>query len=131
MTVPWNCRNVPTTHVEALPLTADGKCKAIPEISDIPKICTNNQWVNMNISTIQNYCRLKPRPFQISAKYNSWIAENFNLLHLFQPILTDLLYICYIQIPGLGLKGPRFSEKDCYYLQAQTDMPFHYLKLFV
>ena len=91
MTVPWNCRNVPTTHVEALPLTADGKCKAIPEISDIPKICTNNQWVNMNISTIQNYCRLKPRPFQISAKYNSWIAENFNLLHLFQPILTDLL----------------------------------------
>jgi hypothetical protein len=28
-------------------------------------------------------------------------------------------------------KGPRFSEKDCYYLQAQTDMLFHYLKLVV
>ena len=26
---------------------------------------------------------------------------------------------------------PRLSEKDCYYLQAQTDMPFHYLKLVV
>ena len=26
-------------------------------------------------------------------------------------------------------KGRRFSEKDWYYLQAQTDMPFHYLKL--
>ena len=26
-------------------------------------------------------------------------------------------------------KGPRFSEKDWCYLQAQTDMPFHYLKL--
>jgi hypothetical protein len=25
--------------------------------------------------------------------------------------------------------GPRFLEKDWYYLQAQTDMPFHYLKL--
>jgi len=44
MTVPWNCRNVPTTHVEALPLAVDGKCKAIPKISDIPKICTNNKW---------------------------------------------------------------------------------------
>ena len=49
MTVPWNCRNVPTTHVEALPLTADGKCKAVPKISDVPKICTNNQWVNINM----------------------------------------------------------------------------------
>ena len=57
MTVPWNCRNVPTTHVEALPLTADGKCKADPKISDVPKICTNNQWVNINISTIQKYSR--------------------------------------------------------------------------
>ena len=28
-------------------------------------------------------------------------------------------------------KGQRFSEKDWYYLQAQTDMPFHYLKLVV
>ena len=28
-------------------------------------------------------------------------------------------------------KGPRFSEKDWYYLQAQTDVPFHYLKLVV
>ena len=28
-------------------------------------------------------------------------------------------------------KGRRFSEKDWYYLQAQTDMPFHYLKLVV
>ena len=28
-------------------------------------------------------------------------------------------------------KGRRFSEKDWYYLQAQTDMPFHYLKLIV
>ena len=27
------------------------------------------------------------------------------------------------------VKGPRFSEKDWYYLQAQTDMLFHYLKL--
>ena len=57
MTVPWNCRNVPTTHVEALPLTADGKCKADPKISDVPKICTYNQWVNINISTIQKYSR--------------------------------------------------------------------------
>ena len=24
-----------------------------------------------------------------------------------------------------GSKGPRFSEKDRYYLQAQTDMSFH------
>ena len=30
-----------------------------------------------------------------------------------------------------GPKGPRFSEKDWYYLQAQTDLPFHYLKLVV
>ena len=67
MTVPWNCRNVPTTHVEALPLTGDGKCKADPKITDVPKICTNNQWVNINISTIQKYSRLKPKPFQISA----------------------------------------------------------------
>ena len=28
-------------------------------------------------------------------------------------------------------KGRRFSEKDWYYLQAQTDMLFHYLKLVV
>ena len=28
-------------------------------------------------------------------------------------------------------KGPRFSEKDWYYLQALTDMPFHYLTLVV
>ena len=28
-------------------------------------------------------------------------------------------------------KGRRFSEKDWYYLQAQTDMPFHDLKLVV
>ena len=28
-------------------------------------------------------------------------------------------------------KGRRFSEKDWYYLQDQTDMPFHYLKLVV
>ena len=28
-------------------------------------------------------------------------------------------------------KGRTFSEKDWYYLQAQTDMPFHYLKLVV
>ena len=28
-------------------------------------------------------------------------------------------------------KGRRFSEKDWYYLQAQTDMPFHSLKLAV
>ena len=28
-------------------------------------------------------------------------------------------------------KGRRFSEKYWYYLQAQTDMPFHYLKLVV
>ena len=28
-------------------------------------------------------------------------------------------------------KGPRFSEKDWHYLQAQTDMPFHYLKAVV
>ena len=29
------------------------------------------------------------------------------------------------------ITGPRLSEKDWYYLQAQTDMPFHYLKLLV
>ena len=29
------------------------------------------------------------------------------------------------------LKGPRFSEKDWYYLEAQTDMPFHHLKLVI
>ena len=29
------------------------------------------------------------------------------------------------------IKGPRFSEKDWFYLQAQTGMPFHYLKLVV
>ena len=52
MTVPWNCRNVPTTHVEALPLTADGKCKAIPEISDVPEICAKNKWVNTLLSLI-------------------------------------------------------------------------------
>ena len=28
-------------------------------------------------------------------------------------------------------KGPIFSERDWYYLQAQTDMPFYYLKLIV
>ena len=28
-------------------------------------------------------------------------------------------------------KGPRFSKTDWYYLQAQTDMQFHYLKLVV
>ena len=28
-------------------------------------------------------------------------------------------------------KGQIFSEKDWYYLQAQTDMPFHYLKLII
>ena len=28
-------------------------------------------------------------------------------------------------------KGPRFSEKYWYYLQAQTNMPFHYRKLVV
>ena len=31
----------------------------------------------------------------------------------------------------MGEQGLRFSEKDWYYLQAQTDMPFHYLKLVV
>jgi hypothetical protein len=25
-------------------------------------------------------------------------------------------------------KGPRLSEKDWYYLQAQTEMPFYYLE---
>ena len=34
-------------------------------------------------------------------------------------------------ISVLASKGLRFSEKDWYYLQAQTDMPFHYLKLVV
>ena len=29
------------------------------------------------------------------------------------------------------IKGQRFSEKDCCYLQAQTDMSFDYLKLVV
>ena len=28
-------------------------------------------------------------------------------------------------------KGRFISEKDWYYLQGQTDMPFHYLKLLV
>ena len=28
-------------------------------------------------------------------------------------------------------KGRRFSEKDWYYLQAQTNMPFHYLKVVI
>ena len=28
-------------------------------------------------------------------------------------------------------KGRIFSEKDWYYLQAQTDMPFHYLKIII
>ena len=32
---------------------------------------------------------------------------------------------------GLLCKGLRFSEKDWYYLQAQTDMPFYYPKLVV
>ena len=30
-----------------------------------------------------------------------------------------------------GGKCPIFSEKVWYYLQAQTEMPFHYLKLVV
>ena len=30
---------------------------------------------------------------------------------------------------GIFFKGPIFTEKDGYYLQAQTDMPLHYLKL--
>ena len=34
-------------------------------------------------------------------------------------------------ISVLAFKGPRFSEKDWYYLQAQTDMPVNYLKLVV
>ena len=39
----------------------------------------------------------------------------------------------YVLMPRLlaHAKGPRFSEKDWYYLQAQTDMPIHYLKLVV
>ena len=36
--------------------------------------------------------------------------------------------VCKLQAP---VKGRRFSEKDWYYLQAQTDMLFHYLKLVV
>ena len=31
----------------------------------------------------------------------------------------------------LALKGQRFSVKDWYYLQAQTNIPFHYRKLVV
>ena len=31
----------------------------------------------------------------------------------------------------VSIKGLIFSEKDLYYLQAQTDMPFHYLKLVI
>ena len=30
---------------------------------------------------------------------------------------------------GIFFKGPIFTEKDGYYLQVQTDMPLHYLKL--
>ena len=74
MTVPWNCRNVPTTHVEALPLTADGKCKAVPKISDVPKICTNNQWVNINI--YQHYPKIQ---HTIGTKNNLDTKESFSL----------------------------------------------------
>ena len=128
MTVPWNCRNVPTTHVEALPLTADGKCKAIPEINDVLDICTNNQWVMwICISTIQKYYRLKPRPFWISSKYNSWIAENCNLLDLLLSILTDMaeMYL-QLQYTAIGcqqylppsvvqLKGKHCLKPHCLY----------------
>ena len=50
-----------------------------------------------------------------------------------QPGLYDFFFIEEYKNGRLTfiIKGPRFSEKDCYYLQAKTDMLFHYLKLVV
>ena len=58
------------------------------------------------------------------------------LVHQFRdhpsPFILDLLPFVCPSTPHTGLiKGRRFSEKDWYYLQAQTDIPFHYLKLIV
>ena len=39
MTVPKDCRLVPTTHLEALPLTTKGRCLADPKTTDITKFC--------------------------------------------------------------------------------------------
>ena len=41
---------------------------------------------------------------------------------------THLKYV-YPSNAMAHTKGPIFSEKDWYYLQTQTDMPFHNLKL--
>ena len=47
--------------------------------------------------------------------------------------LSKRQLFCRPHMQGLAFKdkGRSFSEKDWYYLQAQTDMPFHYLKLVV
>ena len=54
-------------------------------------------------------------------------------MQVFKNEIADKLYTFQLwkNIDVCYTKGPRFSEKDWYYLQAQTDMPFHYLKLVV
>ena len=47
------------------------------------------------------------------------------------PNLVRVTLFSHTGVSELKGKGPSFSEKDWYYLQAQTDMPFHYLKLVV
>ena len=44
-------------------------------------------------------------------------------------VLLSKVLVLRAQVRLGSIKGRRFSEKDWYYLQAQTDMPFHYLKL--
>ena len=65
-----------------------------------------------------------------------WVGLDFFLLpHPHMNILeqkASLFASIILKLMKDGIsKGRTFSEKDWYYLQAQTDMPFHYLKLVV
>ena len=59
--------------------------------------------------------------------------NNFSGLGQIYTIQAKLILLCVWagQVVLCSAKCRIFSEKYCYYLQAQTDMPFHYLKLII
>jgi hypothetical protein len=78
------------------------------------------------ISTIQKYYRLKPRPFWISSKYNSWIAENCNLLDLLLSILTDMAEM-YLQLPYTAIGCQQYLPPSVVQLKGKHCLKPHCL----
>ena len=77
----------------------------------------------MQINLVKNECRNE------DSNRTNIFPQTVFLLNSFLPCNFVTSFIGWLN--WFWAKGRRFSEKDWYYLQAQTDMPFHYLKLVV